>query len=119
MGWPKGKPRKGHVNKDGTTHAPRGSRLKASKTLTSRTTNGTPKPKAQRALGQVALRPAKAGEAYPEGIKPWDVKPEWKSLLVHKNGPWTEFCPECGFPEADGGYCPACGWHKSIGVGKW
>jgi hypothetical protein len=42
------------------------------------------------------------------------IKPEWKSLLVHKNGPWTSLCPACEFPEADGGYCPACGWTTPI-----
>ena len=21
-----------------------------------------------------------------------------------------EFCPRCGYPEADGGFCPDCGW---------
>lgn len=66
-------------------------------------------------MAQVAVRPAQAGEA-PNG---WEVKPEWKSILVHKNGPWNVFCPACGFPEADGGYCPGCGWNEPIGVGKW
>jgi hypothetical protein len=41
-------------------------------------------------------------------------KPGWKALLVHKNGPFTSLCPRCTFPEADGGYCPACGWTTPI-----
>ena len=28
----------------------------------------------------------------------------------------VEWCPreECGFPEAEGGYCPECGWMRPI-----
>lgn len=114
MGWPKGMKRKGHVNKDGTTHAKRGSKLKAVERK-DRPTNGKQTP-AQRTPVATALRPARGGESLPEGVTPWEVKPEWKGLLrwTGNNPPWTAFCPNCGFPEADGGYCPGCGWTTAI-----
>jgi hypothetical protein len=26
----------------------------------------------------------------------------------------VEICPVCDFPEADGGYCPECGWMQPV-----
>lgn len=37
----------------------------------------------------------------------WDVKlahPGWALL--------ADQCPNCKFPEAEGGYCPNCGWTR-------
>lgn len=28
-----------------------------------------------------------------------------------------EPCPACQWPEADGGYCPACGWSAPVIIG--
>jgi hypothetical protein len=111
MAWPKGVSRKGHLNKDGTTHAKRGSKLKSLPTRT-RATNAqaTSSTQAATSVAAVATRPTPTGQAF----NGWEVKREWKSLLVRANGPWTEFCPACGFPEADGGFCHACGWSKPV-----
>lgn len=40
----------------------------------------------------------------------------WTTKLTNKG---VELCPNCGFPEAYGGYCDECGWMEKIGVGKW
>jgi hypothetical protein len=34
---------------------------------------------------------------------------KWTTKLVHPTYS-IEPCPNCDFPEADGGYCPDCGW---------
>jgi hypothetical protein len=44
---------------------------------------------------------------YP-GTGPSPVK-NYGTALVHP-GYSVERCPRCDFPEADGGYCAACGW---------
>lgn len=44
----------------------------------------------------------------PEEDKP--AKPKWRTRLSHPTSV-VEPCPACGFPEADGGYCPECDWH--------
>lgn len=31
----------------------------------------------------------------------------------------VESCPNCGFPEADGGYCPECGWTHGHDCEHW
>lgn len=103
MGWPKGMPRKGHVNKDGTTHARKGAKV-------------VPQVRVGR---KVSIVQVDASALDNDGNDETWFKPGWKALLVHKNGPWTTLCPRCGFPEAEGGYCPACGWMEPIGVGKW
>lgn len=76
---------------------------------------GWPKGKPRKGYVKKAV-PVRA--AKPQTGPDWKT---WKTLLVHKNGPWPKalFCPQCEFPEADGGYCPACGWMRKIGIGKW
>jgi hypothetical protein len=103
MGWPKGKPRKGYVTKSGEAHRARGARLRESAPTRATPTNGRQEAPAQRQVEQVATGA-------------WEVKPEWKPLLrwTGNTPPWTAFCPNCTFPEADGGYCPACGWSRPI-----
>lgn len=99
MAWPKGMKRAGHVNKNGSVHAKRGALLK--RRITSTRAKALP----QRAVEQVV-----EGGAW--------FRKEWTSLLAHKNGPWTVLCPACSFPEAEGGYCPACGWSKPVVMGR-
>lgn len=82
MGWPKGKPRVGHVKSDGTPHLPKGGRLKAIRK--------DPEPYMQTAKPDKALRVIK-GET---------------------GRPIIEPCPNCGFAYADGGYCDDCGWTR-------
>lgn len=109
MGWPKGVSRKGYVTKSGEQHAKRGSKLKA---LTSRPTNGSASAQPQRQVAQAPAAPARDES----GERVFEVRPEWKSLLrwTGDRPMWTAFCPACDFPEADGGYCPACGWTSPI-----
>jgi len=40
-----------------------------------------------------------------------EVRPtaKWGTRLSHPTFS-VETCPNCAFPEADGGYCPECGW---------
>lgn len=103
MAWPKGKPRKGHKNKDGSAHKKWGSKVAARTAIFETVRTTTKKQKVE------------PEEPVQEG--PW-IKPEWKKLLRWPSGPWVTSCPECTFPEADGGYCPACGWSKSIKEGR-
>ena len=83
MAWPKGKPRKGYVRKDGKPHAAKGERLVAIKT----------KPEPYKQI------------ATPKEDKPYVVK-------GITGQPVIEPCPKCGFAYADGGYCPDCGWTR-------
>ena len=36
-------------------------------------------------------------------------KKKWETKLSHPTYS-IEACPQCEFPEAEGGYCPECGW---------
>lgn len=43
--------------------------------------------------------------------QPEPTKQRWTTKLAHPG--WAlaaDQCPNCGFPEAEGGYCPECGW---------
>lgn len=86
MGWPKGKPRRGHVNKDGTPHR---KRLPASAYAT--------------------VSPYL--EADPTGSSEYPALHG-----ATGTGPISEVCPKCGYAYADGGYCPDCGWMRPITV---
>lgn len=37
------------------------------------------------------------------------TRKKWVTKLMHPSY-IVEWCPVCGFPEADGGYCAECGW---------
>ena len=97
MGWPKGKPRKGHVNKDGKKHAERGERLRAIRENPERYKAIRAEPKVDRIQKAVAV-----------------VYPAIATASVVIKGatgrPVIEPCPTCGFAYADGGYCEECGW---------
>jgi len=87
MPWPKGKPRKGYVKKDGTAHAKKGERITV--------VRKDPKPYEQTAkpdlTGTVTKGPVLKGVTGQAVIEP---------------------CPNCGFAYADGGFCPECGWTR-------
>jgi len=91
MGWPKGVPRIGYIRKDGQPAAKRGERKIGVRT--------EPKPYTQTATEK-------------------DVQPKvrkWSVPLAHPNFQLlADFCPKCQFPEAEGGYCPNCGWHEFV-----
>jgi hypothetical protein len=108
MPWPKGKPRKGHVKKDGTPH------------VTTRTR------KKKVAVGMEVLQ-------LPVGTDPFKKVPRKRQLpapvpelpvtteeeVVQHWGhvgerPVTEVCPNCLYVYADGGWCEKCGWTAPI-----
>lgn len=109
MGWPKGKPRKGHVNKDGTAHATWGQVVKR---------YGSPKAAGeafQRARIRKMLaedKPKRRGRPRKDGGEP-DKK--WNTKLTNKG---LEKCPRCDFPEAYGGFCNECGWTAPMKYGR-
>ena len=93
MGWPKGKPRKGYVNKDGTTHANKKDRLgfdsKPLDTMVSFTRVPTNHPD--------------------------ELTVEVTSVLHGMTGvAIVRPCPMCLYAYADGGYCPDCGWSLPV-----
>lgn len=92
MAWPKGMPRKGHVNKDGTQHRKKGEGRLAPRVVTDR------EPKVQ-----VVRKPD------PEVMTVQKVAPK-----VHgaTNQAVIEPCPNCGYAYADGGACPECPWTR-------
>lgn len=96
MGWKKGVPRKGHVNKDGTKHASWGKRVHP-------------------------FRGRPAAKVNPEPLKKRGRKPKfpdekkWTTKLTNKG---YDPCPRCGFPEAYGGYCDECGWMLPVRYGR-
>ena len=97
MGWPKGMPRKGHVNKDGSGHARWGSKTAKIVKVPAETLDAAPRRRG---------RPRKGEEVNTER---WDTK------LSNKG---QEPCPNCGFPEAYGGYCNECGWMAPMKYGR-
>jgi methionyl-tRNA synthetase len=40
-----------------------------------------------------------------------EKKKTWTTRLAHP-GYVVEPCPNCEFPEADGGFCEECGWQR-------
>lgn len=126
MPWPKGKPRKGHINKDGTAHATTRKRNVDLGVAVPRSTVGTDtKPKVSRkrrvepdvsrvrdsAQEEVGTRTKMRLEADPAAA---DL-PEGPTLHgMVGSGAITQPCPECGYAYADGGYCPDCGWSLPV-----
>lgn len=87
LGWPKGKPRKGHIKKDGTQHAKWGAKR----------------------ITQIETKP----ETYKQTEKDRDLARIEKPKLHGATGqPVIEPCPNCGYAYADGGYCMECGYTK-------
>jgi hypothetical protein len=44
-------------------------------------------------------------------------RPRFSTPLAHPSYS-IEPCPNCRFPEADGGYCPECGWSLPVRLGR-
>jgi hypothetical protein len=116
MPWVKGTPRKGHINKDGTPHAAKGSKLtrrpfnpETDVIIPGNTRTGRPQ------SGGITIRKVSA-----DLIEAPSTKDPYKGVPVNTSGrpnrPITEPCrnPECGYPYADGGYCEKCGWMAAI-----
>lgn len=99
MPWPKGKPRKGHVNKDGTAHAAHGAKIKAVRTV-----KVEPSPVARKK--RVVTEPVLI------------VEKTVKAIHGETTRPIIEPCPNCSFAYADGQFCPSCGWSGPIRVGR-
>ena len=115
MGWPKGMPRKEHVNKDGSSHAKWGKK-------TARKPKFTVSHPAQTefrvlgpttSAGEEAARNALAAVRRRRGRprKGEETGPRWTTKLSNKG---FDPCPNCQFPEAYGGYCPECNWTEAI-----
>ncbi len=96
MGWPKGKPRKGHINQDGTEHAGKGEKIRAIRKNPEKYKAIIAIPKVDRVEKSVAVTvmPTASG-----------------SEVIHggTSRPIIEPCPKCWYAYADGGYCPECG----------
>ena len=99
MPWPKGKPRKGHVNKDGTPHKPKGFTIRKS------LDTGT-----ERAYRKVRTRS--------QIVSSTEKVETASSIHGATNRPIIEPCPNCGYAYGDGGYCPECGWSAPIKPGR-
>jgi hypothetical protein len=95
MGWPKGMPRKGHINKDGTAHALKGKKSDA--------------PVAVASEASMPYIPA-------EEASPYDISQMHGMVGI---GPITQVCPKCAYAYADGGYCSECGWSQAINVAPY
>lgn len=113
MGWPKGMPRKGHINKNGTTHAKWGKKAARSSFKVSH-----PAQTEYRVLGpttsasDAAARDAIDAAKKRRGRPPKDPnQKKWDTKLTNKG---LDKCPKCEFPEAYGGYCPECGWMEPL-----
>lgn len=53
---------------------------------------------------------AGAGAADPAKPRRYATKPIHPGYIIQD-------CLNCGFPEADGGYCPECGWQEPCRYG--
>lgn len=128
MAWPKGQRRKGYVRKDGQAHQKWGQTLapqiqarievlrsRISSTDTGTMASGVKSPgtglkltRTRRASTSSGVSPAL------EGIR--SQRRKYTTPLTHPQYS-IEQCPNCEFPEADGGYCPDCGWSKPVVYG--
>jgi hypothetical protein len=117
MPWPKGVPRKGHVNKDGSTHAKWGEKVGQPKVYKGRTSTKTAKSTGSKGI---TMRKVSADMMDAPSVKePFGQgAPEIHGARAGRGV--TEPCPKCGFAYADGGHCPmadgGCGWTAPITV---
>ncbi len=110
MPWPKGKPRKGHVNKTGEPHKRLGRKpkavIEAERLALPITINfSTEKDHPNRRTAMV--KKVKPVEPVQKKTRKYSTK------LAHPQYS-IEPCPNCFFPEADGGHCPECGWTRPV-----
>jgi len=85
MAWPKGMPRVGHINKDGTAHKPKGAHVKTGIRKDPPVWSQTKK--ADPSVMLVEKTPTLHGMTSQPVIEP---------------------CPNCNYAYADGGWCPEC-----------
>ena len=140
MPWPKGKPLKGHVNKDGTPHRPRSAYRLAKEVIlrempSLRTSTGMPMGLRSDAMTASTLNKGKAtpvssgiSSSHGETTSSRVASPRGRTDILSGTTPKSrkyntklahpqyiiEPCPNCQFPEADGGYCPDCGWSAPL-----
>jgi hypothetical protein len=103
VGWPKGKPRKGHVNADGTPHSKWGQKQKRT-------------PVAPRTVAsKVTIRKVTVDSEQEPSVKTPREK-KWTVALRWPQGPHpsADKCPNCDYPEAMAGFCPECKWSQPI-----
>jgi hypothetical protein len=93
MPWPKGVPRKGHINADGTTHKIKGKKMNVI------------------VLDEMVPAEAQLDVADPPTASPYDIT-QMHGMVG--SGAITQVCPKCAYAYADGGYCSECGWSKAI-----
>jgi hypothetical protein len=106
MPWPKGKPRKGHINADGTPHARKGDKLRVGVGVeVSRLPVGVDPFKEVPRKRQVEPNVSDVREGTEETVEVWGMT---------GTRPVTETCPKCRFAYADGGYCENCSWSAPI-----
>jgi hypothetical protein len=85
MPWPKGKPRIGHINKDGSAHKPKG------------------------AHNIKVVKPVAPVYTQTKTVKPEGLLVEKSpTLWGYGSRPIIEPCPNCNYAYADGGWCPEC-----------
>jgi len=114
MPWPRGVPRKGHVNKSGEPHGRVGRKPKVVLTLEAMERSLIPTtinfstdadhPQKRTTMKRAVAKPVEAG---PKKTRKYTTK------LAHPQYS-VEPCPNCDFAEADGGHCPECGWTQAL-----
>lgn len=140
MPWPKGKLRKGHVNKDGSPHRSRSTYRLAkevilrempsmrtsiatsetgpiehpSQRMTASTLN---KGKALTVSGETPTTRGATTSRAPK-VASTDIPKGTVKVHGHTGRPVIEPCPKCGFAYADGGYCDECGWSAPVVIGR-
>lgn len=126
MPWPRGKPRKGHIKKDGSAHGRLGRKpkdvleqerkTKAVITIDLRSGETTTvlsqrKVVHGRKSGRVNVASSATSASPTVTTGSVSRRRKFGTQLVHPQY-IIEACPNCEFPEADGGYCPDCGWTR-------
>ena len=104
MPWPKGKPRRGYIRKDGKPHE------KVSSVA-------LPRDDVAVDTVKVVPRTRKVESDLPKVSE--DTKDEVEIHGMVGTGAITEVCPNCGYAYADGGYCNDCGWSAPVRVDEW
>jgi hypothetical protein len=110
MPWPRGVPRKGHINKDGTPHAKHGTKVGVGVEV-SRLPVGVDPFKEVPRKRQVESNVPEVREATEE-----EVVEVWGMTGTRAV---TETCPKCRFAYADGGYCENCSWSAPVRLDEY
>jgi hypothetical protein len=114
--WPKGKPRGPRKEMLARAEAIRAAKkenpLASSDAIVKKTRKATFTVSRPVQTDFTVLSPAKPGTGKRAKAALDEVRKKrkgWATKLVHPTYS-IEPCPNCDFPEADGGYCPECGW---------